>query len=86
VNRADEIGERISEIWPVALNEPLPVLPIPLLSPDPDILLETAAIFKIVYQQDGYDWRIDYSLPVPPPELRPEIADSVQSLLAQRSP
>jgi hypothetical protein len=81
VNRANETGERKSGIWPIALNEPLPLLPIPLLPPDPDIPLDMMSIFKTVYQQGGYDWRIDYSLPVPPPELRPGIADWVQTLL-----
>ncbi len=68
VNRADELGERISEIWPVALNEPLPLLPIPLLAPDPDIPLDMTTILQTVYQQGGYDWRIDYTLPAPPPD------------------
>ncbi len=65
---------RISEIWPVALNEPLPVLPIPLLPPDPDVALELNAAIQSVYTRAGYDWRINYQRPVPPPELRPDMA------------
>lgn len=63
----------------------LPVLSIPLLAPDPDVLLDMTGIFKTVYQQGGYDWRIDYTLPVPPPDLRPEITPWVQTLLTPRN-
>lgn len=85
VNRADELGERISEIWPVALNEPLPLLPIPLLAPDPDVPLDMTAVLQTVYQQGGYDWRIDYHLPVPPPELRSGMAAWVQKTLESKA-
>jgi hypothetical protein len=80
VNRTMEDEERVSDIWPVALNESLPVLPVPLLEPDLDVLLDLTAVVQAVYTRSGYDWRIDYTLPVPPPELRPGIADWVQSV------
>jgi hypothetical protein len=32
------------------------------------------AAIRSVYARAGYDWRIDYRQPVPPPELRPEMA------------
>ncbi|MBI2876268.1 MAG: DUF4058 family protein, partial [Candidatus Tectomicrobia bacterium] len=75
VNRCRAGDERrISEIWPVALQEPLPVLPVPLLPPDPDVALELNAAIRAVYVRAGYAWRIHYQRPVPPPELRPEMA------------
>lgn len=74
VNRYREDDQRISEIWPVALNEPLPVLPIPLLPPDPDVGLDLTATLLAVYTRAGYAWRIDYQRPVPPPALRHEMA------------
>lgn len=73
VNRAD--GQRFSEIWPVALNEPLPTIPVPLLPPDPDVPLDLTAAVVSLYQRAVYDRRIDYSQPVPPPPLRPAMAD-----------
>ena len=66
-NRGGDIRE--SEIWPVALNEPLPVLPIPLASPDPSVPLEVTPAIQAIYARAGYDWRINYRQPVPPPEL-----------------
>ncbi|HMN31421.1 MAG TPA: DUF4058 family protein [Caldilineaceae bacterium] len=71
VNRANDSHRRISEIWPVALNEPLPTLPVPLLEPDPDIPLDMTQIVNTIYMRAVYARRIDYSEPVPPPKLRP---------------
>lgn len=71
--RAGEEG-RISEIWPVALDEALPGLPVPLLPPDPDAAVDLNAAIEAIYSRAGYDWRIDYKRPVPDPELRPEMA------------
>jgi hypothetical protein len=75
VNRATVDETRLSDIWPVTLDQPLPVLPIPLLRPDPDVPLDLNGIIAIVYAKSGYSWRIDYTQPVPPPELRPETAE-----------
>jgi len=82
VNRHHPGDERrISEIWPVGLNEPLPILPIPLLSPDPDVALDLNAAIGSVYARTGYEWRIDYRRPVPPPELRPAMATWLKKTL-----
>lgn len=79
--RDDEKG-RISEIWPAPLNERLPGLPIPLLPPDPDVGLDLNTAIRAIYARAGYDWRIDYDRPVPPPELRPEMAAWVEERLS----
>jgi hypothetical protein len=49
--------------WP--LPEPLPVLPIPLRAPDPDVLLDLGAVSRTVYERGGYERDIDYALPPP---------------------
>ena len=60
-----------SEIWPVALDEPLPLCPVPLLPPDADVPLSLGEVLTQVYRRAAYARRIDYTLPVPPPPLRP---------------
>lgn len=76
VNRGGELHlARLSEIWPVPLNEPLPLIPIPLQAPDADVALDLNACISGIYARAGYDWRIDYRVPVPPPPLRPEMAE-----------
>lgn len=77
VNRAIEAMDsdgRISEIWPIAISDALPTIPIPLLSPDPDALIDLGLVLRNVVQRAGYEWRIDYTGPVPPPELREAMA------------
>lgn len=78
VNRNRNHDTRISEIWPVAVAEPLPVLPIPLLSPDPDVALELNAAARDIYARARYDARINYHAPIPPPPLRPAMQQWVE--------
>jgi hypothetical protein len=74
VNRFRADAPRLSDIWPVSLNEPLPLVPVPLLSSDPDVALDLGGAARAAYAGRGYGWRIDYAMPVPPPPLRPEMA------------
>lgn len=83
VNREQEWDPRVSEIWPVAINEPLPVLPVPLLTPDPDVPLDMGAVLREVYENATYETRIDYQQPVPPPKLRPPMAEWIRQNLPQ---
>lgn len=73
LNRAGSGNIRISKIWPIAINKPLPLIPIPLRSPDPDVPLRLAAVFDTIYTTNYYQYRLDYGRPAPPPELRPAI-------------
>jgi hypothetical protein len=71
VNRATDGEQRLSEIWPIALCDPLPTLPIPLTPPDPDVALDLPKVLQNIYNDAYYHLRIDYTTPVPPPKLRP---------------
>ncbi len=75
VNRAFRGDMRQSEIWPVALNELLPICPVPLLLPDPDVPLHLGEVLTNVYHRAAYDRRSDYAAPVPPPPLRSAMQD-----------
>ncbi len=67
LSRADQ--RPTVEIWPIALTGPIPILPVPLLPPDPDVPLDLNAAISTVYDNSGYDYRIDYTRPPPPPPL-----------------
>jgi len=57
------------EVWPVQLQERLPVLPVPLLEPDPDVPLDLGAVVAAVYHRGAYARLIDYRQPAPAPPL-----------------
>jgi hypothetical protein len=53
----------MSEVWPVALQDPLPTVPVPLLPGDADVSLELQQLFSTVYDVSGYDLLINYTRP-----------------------
>jgi hypothetical protein len=61
----------VAEVWPLRLQSPIPILPVPLLPPDADIPLDLGQALATIYHRSGYDLRIDYSQPPPPPPLIP---------------
>lgn len=73
VNRANT--DRYSDIWTIALNEPLPTIPIPLLYPDPDVPLVMMKAIETIYERYRYDLIPDYSQPPPSPQLRPAMKE-----------
>lgn len=68
------------EVWPVALDAPLPPVPVPLLSHDPDGELDLQPALRNIYDLYHYDADIDYTLP-PPLPLAPEQAEWADKLL-----
>ena len=64
----------VAEVWPLHLQEPLPVLPVPLLPPDPDVPLDLGRALATIYDRSGYDLRIDYTQSPPAPALSAEDA------------
>ena len=51
--------------WTV--QQPLPAIPIPLLSPDPDVWIDLGAVFRTTYERGRYGRSIDYTGPLPIP-------------------
>lgn len=64
----------ITEVWAVQLPERLPVVPVPLLPPDPDVTLDLQAAVDACFELVGYENLLDYTQP-PPPPLAPAEAD-----------
>jgi hypothetical protein len=59
----------VAEVWPLRLQEAIPILPVPLLPPDADVPLDLGKALAVIYERSGYDLRIDYTQPPPPPPL-----------------
>ncbi|MBM3223646.1 MAG: DUF4058 family protein [Candidatus Tectomicrobia bacterium] len=58
---------RCIEVWPWSVQEPFPYIPVPLLPPDEDVILNLPAAFTAVYDEAAYDLSLDYTQPPPPP-------------------
>jgi Protein of unknown function (DUF4058) len=71
-------------VWPIQLRDRLPVLPVPLLEPDPDAPLNLGAAVAAVYERGAYAPQIDYRQALPPPPLTQEEADWMEELLRDR--
>ena len=72
---------RVANIWSINLAEPLPVVPVPLRSPDADVLLNLAAALATIYDRAAYDLSIQYTQPPPPPPLSAEAQAWLQERL-----
>lgn len=57
----------LTEVWPVRLENALPLIPVPLLPGDADVVLDLQMAFANVYDAVGFDLIVDYTRP-------PEIA------------
>lgn len=54
------------DLWPVVLRDPLPVIAIPLRSPDSDVPLDLQAVLRESFERGGYQMFV-YDFPVKPP-------------------
>lgn len=71
-------------VWPISLRQPLPVLPVPLLRPDPPVSLDLGQALHTAYERARYDLRVDYNSP-PTPTLSPEDAAWAADLLTPKA-
>jgi hypothetical protein len=63
----------------------LPIIPVPLLDPDPDLTLNLLPLVDSIYSLGRYDERIDYNRPLTP-ALPDGDAAWVRDLLKDRTP
>ena len=82
LSRADR--RPVADVWPIRLQEVLPILPLPLLDPDPDVPLELGRAVAAVYNDGAFDLRIDYQELLPDSHLSPENAAWVDNLLREK--
>jgi hypothetical protein len=54
------------DLWPIRLKDRLPVIPVPLRSPDPDASLDLQAVLDRVYDSAGYSDYVYGLTPQPP--------------------
>ncbi len=69
------------EVWPLALTDRMPVVPVPLRGSDPDTPLDLATALTAIYDEAAYDLSIDYTQPPPPPALSAEEAAWINEVI-----
>jgi Protein of unknown function (DUF4058) len=68
-----------ADLYGFNLPEPIPYFPLPLKNPEesiaplapPVIAINLQNILEALYDRAGYEYRIDYQQPIPPPALSP---------------
>lgn len=83
VSRAE--ARPMVEVWPIALQDPLPEVPVPLLPGDADVRLDLQAAVRTVYDLGGFDLVLDYTRPLSPALSGEEAAWAAERLRAARS-
>jgi hypothetical protein len=81
LNRA---GANKVEVWPLALAEPLPILPVPLRPPDKDALIDLSAALTAIYDEAFYHLSLDYQQDRPPPPFTSEELAWIKQLVQDR--
>ena len=67
-----QAGSRGTEVWPLALADVLPMVPVPLREVDGEVVLDLGAVLRSIYEDAAYELSIDYGEAPPPPKLSDE--------------
>ncbi len=79
-------GSPTCRVWPAYCTRPLPVIPVPLDDPDPDLTLDLQPMIASIYERSRYSRDIDYTKPLAPPLADPDQTWLMEQLRAQASP
>ena len=71
-----------TQVWAIHLQELLPCVPVPLLQPDPDVVLDLQAGVDACFALVGYERLLDYRA-APPATLSPQDRAWVETRLAR---
>jgi hypothetical protein len=81
ISRAEQRPD--CQVYAWSLRQPLPVLPVPLRAPDPDIVIALGEVFATAYDRGRFQRRIDYHSHLPA-QLRPDEKPWVETVLAAK--
>jgi hypothetical protein len=63
---------RCADIWSLRLQDTLPIVPVPLRTPDAGVPLDLATACTTISDRAAYDLSLNYAEPPPPPPLSTE--------------
>jgi len=67
----------------MTVRDKLPVVPVPLKAPDPDVRLDVGAALNEVYHRSRYDLSVRYDAVPPPPAFSDEDRQWLQHILKE---
>ncbi|MEB3282694.1 MAG: DUF4058 family protein [Lyngbya sp.] len=73
--------QKVMDVWPLTLQDSLPVIPIPLRSPDADVPLDLSVVWQEIYDEAAYDLSVNYQEYPPPPALSKNDREWIKTLL-----
>ena len=76
-------GKKRGDFWAFNVQEKLPVIPMPLKKPDPDVPLDLGKALDLVYERSLYHLSIDYAETPPVPAFSEKDAAWLDKLLHQ---
>jgi hypothetical protein len=74
------------KVWPAHFQRPLPPIPVPLASPDPDVTLSLQPMIEAIYARGRYSRSIDYSKVLTPPLTAEEQIWLTEQLRLRQTP
>jgi Protein of unknown function (DUF4058) len=77
-------GTNRAAYYSVNIQDKLPVLPVPLLSPDPDVLLNLNKSMALIFERSLYHLSIDYEKSPPPPTFSDEEKLWIKQIVEQK--
>ena len=69
-------------VWAVGIQDTLPILPVPLLAPDPDVVLDLGQALDIIFERSLYHLSIDYKKEAAPPAFSEADLAWIQTIVA----
>ncbi len=70
-------------LYPFSVRDPIPIFPLPLQPGDAEPPVRLGEVLKKIYDQSGYDLRVDYRRPPEPPLSEADMAWAMEVLRAQ---
>jgi Protein of unknown function (DUF4058) len=66
-HQAQSVPLLLLDVWPISLRGGIPLIPVPLRQPDPDIVLDLGSALRQTYQNGRYERHLNYRIDPPPP-------------------
>jgi hypothetical protein len=71
----------MADLYGFKLQEPIPSFPLPLKPEDPCPNVNLQSLLEIIYDEAGYQYRLGYQRPVPPPKVSSSDQQWVEQIL-----